>query len=184
MRRAEADRTSHPPERVSVTIDPPAESLNMVLREALFIGSIVVSIGLASILPGTERALPGTGVLIGEAIVAVGLIVTGGSLLYATPKARVFVAGAVDGPPALVAQFPSLARHFVVLIAVLITHRGVTMLAWPVLAPNGTAWLLDAVFLGFGLVPVCIIAYRLVLTTDPLARLLGQWFFNRSATEP
>lgn len=131
--------------------------------------AVVALVGLATLLPGTDRTVPGTAVAIHEFIVSLGTVAVVVLLAHAARSVSTFVRTVLEGPDQLVVDAGRVAGALVVFAAVLVAYRGFAGLVEPRLAADQAAWAYDAGFLGLALGPLGVIAHRLYRNVDQLA---------------
>lgn len=133
--------------------------------------SLLLVLSLASVLPGIDRLIPGTPVTFVAVVGAIVTVAVVGLLLFLAPALAELVRATLEGPQAVVEDVASIVQLFVVLVAVLVAHRGLA----PALAPllGGLTWVYDLVFLAIALPPLAILAARLYVSLDPMADLLA-----------
>ena len=141
---------------------------------------------LVSILPGVDRVIPGTPVTFAAIAGAIATVTIVGLLLYLAPALADLVRSTVDGPAQVVDDVASIVHLFVVLVAVLVAHRGLAPLLVPILEqPAGihnAGWMYDVLFLALALPPLAILAARIYVSIDPISELLADKV-TRSTTE-
>lgn len=132
---------------------------------------------LASILPGVDRVIPGTPVTFAAIAGAIATISIVSLLLYLAPTLADLVRSTIAGPAQVVDHVASIIHLFVVLVAVLVAHRGLAPLFVPILEqPIGVVnagWLYDILFLALALPPLAILAARVYVSLDPISELLA-----------
>lgn len=152
-------------------VDP--ADLRPVAFEVVVLATVLAIIGLATLLPGTDRTLPGTTVDIHALIVTVGTVAVVVLLADAARAVGTLVRSVLEGPPQLVDDAGRVASAVVVFVAVLIAYRGFAGLVVPQLAAGDATWAYDAGFLALALVPLAVIAHRLYRNLDVLADQLA-----------
>jgi hypothetical protein len=155
------------------------DDLRPVAVELVSLAAVLALVGLATLLPGTDRPVPGTAVAIHEFIVAVGTLAVVVLLAHAARSVATLVRSVLDGPTQLVADAGRVAGALVVFAAVLVAYRGFAGLVVPRLAAGDAAWAYDAGFLGLALVPLGVVARRLRRNVDPLADQLATALADR-----
>ena len=144
---------------------------------------------LVSILPGVDRVIPGTPVTFAAIAGAIATVTIVGLLLYLAPALADLVRSTIDGPAQVVDDVASIVHLFVVLVAVLVAHRGLAQLLVPILEqPAGienAGWMYDVLFLALALPPLAILAARVYVSLDPISELLADKVARSTAeTEP
>jgi len=140
-----------------------------VVREGVVVLGILVLTLLGTVLPGTGRELPNTGVTGEGVVIGLGTLGIVATLLYAVPAVRDLVSASLAGPSGVVADAAAIAGYVVSFVAVLIAYEGFA----PVLGTLiDVPWAYDLAFLLFALVPLGLIAYRFACALDPIARLV------------
>jgi len=161
------------------SIEP--DALEAVVRESLVVLGIASLTGLALLVPGAGRELPGTVITVADVILAGGTAAVVGSLLYAVPRVRDLVAAAIEGPPAVVADVSAVAGYLVAFAAMLVAHRGLAPAALPLV---DVVWAYDQAFFLLAAVVLVLMARRLYRSLDPIAGLVTREFFVSSGFEP
>ncbi|RKD95484.1 hypothetical protein [Halopiger aswanensis] len=133
--------------------------------------SLIGLLYLASLLPGIDRLVPGTPITFAAIASVVATVTVVGLLLFLAPALADLVRSTFDGPAGVVDDVASIVHLFVVLVAVLVAHRGLALAIVPLL--EGGAWVYDVVFLALALPPLGILAARLYVSLDPIAELLA-----------
>lgn len=126
---------------------------------------------LVSLLPGIDRVIPGTPVTFVALIGALVTLTIVGLLLVLAPTLAELVRSTLDGPESVVEDVAAIVNLVVVLIAVLVAHRGLAPTITPLL--DGAAWVYDVVFLALALPPLAILAARLYVSLDPISEHLA-----------
>ncbi|OVE84737.1 hypothetical protein [Natronolimnobius baerhuensis] len=140
--------------------------------------ALVWLLWLVSMLPGVGRFIPGTPVTFAALVGAIATVLVVGLLLYLAPALAGLVRSTVDGPENVVDDVASITHLFIVLVAVLVAHRGLAQLLVPLLEnPLGlgnAGWTYDIVFLALALPPLAILAARIYVSLDPMSELLAK----------
>ncbi|SFB74069.1 hypothetical protein SAMN05444422_101629 [Halobiforma haloterrestris] len=159
------DRSKYP-----ATMD--RETVQSVGKLLLATLSAILLLSLLSVLPGVGRVIPGTPVTFVAVVGAVVTVAIVGLLLWLAPALASLVRSTADGPPSVVDDVASIVQLFVVLVAVLVAHRGLE----PAIAPllGRLAWTYDVLFLVLALGPLAILAARIYVSLDPIAELLAE----------
>jgi uncharacterized membrane protein YkvI len=125
---------------------------------------------LGGLLPGVDRLFPETPVtvaaLIGGVITAVVVVL----LVSVAPKLATLTRLSLDWPEAVVETLASVVYWLVILVAILVAHRGFARLVQPLF--GGLGWLYDVAFLLIALPAVVIVAARLYAGLDPATELV------------
>lgn len=129
--------------------------------------SVILLGSLASLLPGAEWLLPGTPVAVIAVVGAVATVLVVGLLLSLAPVLATLVRKNLGGPTEVGDDIASMVRTAVVLLAVLVAHRGLAPAVVPLL--EGAAWLYDVVFLTLALPLLAVLTVRLYDFLDPAA---------------
>lgn len=158
------------------------DALEAVVREALVVLGIASLTGLALLVPGAGRELPGAAITIGDVILAAGTAAVVGSLLYSVPRVRDLVSSAIVGPSTVVDDVSAVAGYLVAFVAVLVGHRGLAPVAVPVI--DGVAWAYDQAFLLFAAIVLALMARRLYRSLDPIAGLVTRELLAADQFEP
>ncbi|APW99942.1 hypothetical protein CHINAEXTREME_20170 [Halobiforma lacisalsi AJ5] len=147
------------------------ETVQSVGKLLLATLSAILLLSLLSVLPGVGRVIPGTPVTFVAVVGAVVTVAIVGLLLWLAPALASVVRSTVDGPTSVVDDVASIVQLFVVLVAVLVAHRGLE----PAIAPllGGLSWTFDVLFLVLALGPLAILAARIYVSLDPIADLLA-----------
>lgn len=147
--------------------------------QVVVLAAVVALVGLATLLPGTDRTVPGTAIAIYEFIIALGTLAVVLLLAHAAHAVATLVRTVLEGPDRLVDDAGRIAGALVVFLAVLVAYRGFAGLVEPQLAADQAAWAYDAGFLSLALVPLGVIAHRLYRNfdqlADELAVVLADW---------
>lgn len=126
---------------------------------------------LVTLLPGTDRLIPGTNVsVVAVAGAVAGLAITA-ILLYAAQRLAAITRDVLDGPPRLVEHVASIVHWLVVLAAVLVAHAALAPVVLPVL--GDLAWIYDVAFLLASVPILVVVAVRLYVALDPAADLVA-----------
>ena len=157
--------------RPSVPASLDRDAVQSISKLVLATLSLLVLLYLVSVLPGVDRLIPGTPVTVAAIAGAVVTIAIVALLLYLAPALAALVRSTVDGPEAVVDDVAAIVHLFVVLIAVLVAHRGLEPAVAPLL--DGVAWVYDVVFFALALPPLAILAARLYVSLDPISELLA-----------
>ncbi|QSW98301.1 hypothetical protein [Haloterrigena alkaliphila] len=134
--------------------------------------SLLALLWLVSLLPGIDRLVPGTPVTFAALVGAVVTVATVALLLYLAPTLAELVRSTLEGPEGVVNDVASIVNLLVVLIAVLVAHRGLAAATVPLL--GGATWVYDVLFLALALPPLAILAARLYVSLDPISELLAE----------
>ncbi|MDQ2051962.1 hypothetical protein RBH26_15905 [Natronolimnohabitans sp. A-GB9] len=134
--------------------------------------SLLFVLGLVTVLPGVDRLVPGTPITFVAIVSAIVTIVVVGLLLSLAPALATLVRSTLEGPESVVEDVAAVSQLFVVLVAVLVAHRGLAPAIVPIL--DGMTWIYDVVFLAFALPPLAILAARLYVSLDPISELLAE----------
>jgi hypothetical protein len=156
------DRSSRRPDHRT------ARSVGKVLFAALAAVFLTV---VATLLPGIERLVPGTGISAGILIRAVVTLAVAAALGYTASGLATLTHAAVRQRP-VAEHAGSVVYWLVVLAAVLLVHWGLAPLARAALGSG--IWLYDTAFLLTALGPLAVVAGRLYATVDPVADLFAQ----------
>lgn len=158
-------------DRLTISNTVNRETVRTVSKLLLTVVSLVIVLYILTLLPGTDRLIPATPIsfiaLIG-AIVTVGVVVL---LLYGAPRFATLTRMSLNGPEPLVENLASVVYWFVVLVAVLVAHRGLAGAVTPFL--DGLTWVYDITFLLLALPAVIVISARLYISLDPGADLVA-----------
>jgi hypothetical protein len=161
------------------SVDP--ADVRPVAFELVVLVAVVALVGLATLLPGADRTVPGTAVAIHELIVGLGALAVVVLLAHAARSVATLVRTVLEGPTRLVDDAGRVAGALVVFTAVLVAYRGFAGLVVPWLAAGDAAWAYDAGFLGLAIVPLGVIARRLRRNLDLLADQLAAVLADRTA---
>ena len=157
--------------RPSVPESLDRDTVQSVSKLVLATLSLVFVLYLASILPGVDRLVPGAPVTVAAVVGAVVTVAVVGLLLYLAPTLAELVRSTLQGPETVVDDVAAIVHLFVVLIAVLVAHRGLERAVVPLL--GGAAWVYDVLFLALALPPLAILAARLYVSLDPISELVA-----------
>lgn len=147
------------------------DTARTIVKLVLSALGLLAVLALVSLLPGIDRVVPGTPVSIvalASAIVTVALV---GLLFLLAPTLAALVRSTFEGAEQVVDDVASIVHLFVVLLAVLVAHRGLAPAIVPVL--DGAAWAYDVVFFAIALGPLAILVARLYVSLDPISELLA-----------
>lgn len=133
--------------------------------------AVVFLLYLASLLPGIDRLLPAAPISLGAAVSAIAAAAVAALLLYVAPGLAALTRLFARGPKDVVENLAAIVHWLVVLVAVLVAHRGIEPAASALV--DGRLALYDAVFLLLALPPLSIVAARLYVTLDPAADLVA-----------
>lgn len=138
----------------------------------LMLGAVwlVVVLYLLTFLPGIDRIIPQTSITFAALVSTIGTVVLVALLAFLAPRTAGLLQ-AVDGPRRVTENVASATYWFVLLLAVLVAHRGFAPIAHPYLG-NGV-WAYDMVFLVIALPAVVFMGARLYASLDPSSELLA-----------
>ncbi|MFC6716191.1 hypothetical protein ACFQGT_08220 [Natrialbaceae archaeon GCM10025810] len=142
--------------------------------------SVILLCYLASLLPGAEWLLPGTPITVIALAGAVATLLVVGLLLSLAPVLATFVRLNLRGPDAVVEDVASMVQTVVVLLTVLVAHRGLAPAITPLL--EGATWVYDVVFLTLTLPLLVVLAIRLYEFLDPAADAVADRVAGGQAT--
>lgn len=148
------------------------EALRPVVHEALVLAAMLLVLGLSTLLPGADRALPGTAVTIREVIPATGTVAVVVWLAHAAPSVAALVRSSLVGPEQVVADAGRIAAASVAFLAVIVAYTGLAGVVVPTLVARDAVWAYDLAFLVVGLGPLAVIANRLRRNLEELADLV------------
>jgi len=148
-------------------------ALEPVVYDLAVLAAMLVVLGLATLLPGGDRSLPGTDLTLHAIVVATGTIAIVLWCLRAAPAVGRFVRSALRGPEPVVADAGRIAGALVVFLAVLVADRGLAGVLVPALARSDIRWTYDVAFLFLALVPVASVANRLRRNLDVVTALVA-----------
>lgn len=157
------------------------KTLRSGVKLALLAAWVVLVVSLLSWIPGIDRVVPHTPVTIAAVIGAIASMVIVGVLLVLAPTTATLVGSVISGPERIVGGLAAAAYWFVLLVAVLVAHTGLTALFEPFL--GGAEWLYDTVFLLLALPPVIFIGVRLYTVVDPGAEMVTTALVGDEATD-
>lgn len=126
---------------------------------------LVVMMYLISLLPGVDRIIPQTPVTVVASISAIVTVLIVGLLISLASKLATTVHGIVEPYEPFSEHASSVAYWAVILLAVLIAHRGFAGLVVPFL--EELAWVYDSIFLILALPAVVCIGVRIYLMVEP-----------------
>lgn len=127
---------------------------------------------LVTLVPGTDLLVPQTAVTVAALVTAAVTVVLVALLVLLAPKLATLARIRFDGPQPVGESVASVLYWLVVLLAVLVAHRGFAGLFEPLF--GGAIWLYDAIFLLAALPAVAVIAVRLYTSLDPAADLIAE----------
>lgn len=134
--------------------------LRPLARQLVVLANVLALVGLATLLPGAERTVPGTFATVRALVVALGSLAAVAVLLRAARSAAALVRGALEGPDGLVDDAARVAGALVIFAAVLVAYHGLAGVVVPRLAVGDAAWAYDAGFLALALWPLGVVARR------------------------
>jgi uncharacterized membrane protein YkvI len=146
------------------------ESIYTTTRLLLAAAALVFLAYLVGLLPGIDRLLPETPVTVAALIGAVITAVVVALLVSVAPKLATLARTSLDWPAEVVENLASVVYWLVVLLAVLVAHRGFAGLVQPLF--GGLGWLYDVAFLLVALPAVVVVAARLYAGLDPATELV------------
>ncbi|WP_254766765.1 hypothetical protein [Salinilacihabitans rarus] len=132
--------------------------------------STVFVLYLLALLPGIDRLLPETRVSVAALASAVATFAVVALLWYLASGLAALVRTLL-APRDLAANVASIVHWVVVLVAVLVAHRGLAPAVVPLLGE--AAWAYDVAFLLVALAPLSFVAAVLYVTLDPAADLIA-----------
>lgn len=142
-------------------------TVRSVSKLLLAAGAIALLLWLASLLPGMDRLVPMTTMTLATLLRVVMTVVIVGLLVELAPGLAGLTTLLLQGPRAVVESVAGAVHWLVILVAILVAHRGLEP-AFVALLDGGT-WLYDLVFLVLALPPLTIVAVRLYVSLDPTA---------------
>jgi len=145
-------------------------TVKSVTKVLLAVVSLVFVVYLLTLLPGVDMLVPGSSVTVAAVVGAIGTVVLVALFLSAAPEFASLTRMLLNAPPGVVEHLASVVYWLVVLVAVLVAHRGFAGLFAPLLG----GWLYDVVFLLASLPVVAVIAARLYCALEPSASLLAK----------
>lgn len=158
----------------SETVDhETVQSVGKVLLATL---ALIWLLYLVSILPGIDRLVPGTSVTFAAIALAIATVMIVGLLLYLAPTLANLVRTTITGPQQVIDDIASIVHLFIVLVAVLVAHRGLEPAIVGLfggVAGADAGWLYDLLFFALAVPPLAILAARVYVSLDPMADLLA-----------
>lgn len=151
--------------RLSETVE--RDTVRAVSKIVLAALATIFVLYLFTLLPGVDRLIPRTSVTFAAVIGAILTLVVVALLLALAPKLSQLTKLRMDGPQEVVENTASIVYWLVVLVAILVAHRGLAGALQPVF--DGVGWLYDLAFLLLALPAVFVIAVRLYTSLDPAA---------------
>lgn len=161
--------------KISRLIDTDAldeQTLKPVVKLLLMVGALLLMWALVSNLPGVDVFIPQTVVTYGAVLGATMTLGIVAVLTVVALKLEPLVVQVLAGPSDIVADVASMAKQFVLFVAVITAHSGLAPLFVPPLATVGLAWTYDMLFLVLALIPTAIIAVRMSGNIDEVASLV------------
>lgn len=158
-----------PMNRFDARIHLPHRTAKSISKLAIGVLSLLVVLAFVAMLPGIERVaagLPLSFALLAWMVLSVGVA---GILVAVAPMAARVGTLALDAPPALHEHLGSLVHWSVILVAIIVAHRGVAP-AVEALAP-GWVMAVDVLGLLLALPPLLVVALRLYCSIEPLTEL-------------
>lgn len=149
------------------SIDP--ADLRPVVYQTAVLAILLVLVGLATLLPGANRTVPGTRVSLQALVIALGTLAAVVVLARAARSMATATRTVLTGPDNLVDDAGRTAGALVVFAAVIVAHRGFAGVVLPTLTAGDATWAYDVGFLGLAAVPLGVIARRLWRNLDPVA---------------
>lgn len=137
------------------------EALRPVVAETVVLASMLLLLGLATLLPGVGRSLPALETTLGDLIIATATVAVVVWLAHSIPAVTTFVRSSLDGPDGLVEDAARTAAALIAFLGVLTAYQGLAGLVVPTLVGPDAVWAYDLAFLALGLVPLAVIADRL-----------------------
>lgn len=132
---------------------------------------IVFVLYLLTLLPGVDRIIPQTAITFEALISAIGTVVLVGLLVFLAPRAANLIRVSSDGPTRVIENLASATYWFVLLVAVLVAHRGFAGVILPYV--GGFDWVYDLLFLLVALPAVIFMGARLYASLGPSSELLA-----------
>ncbi|WP_206425090.1 hypothetical protein [Halosimplex salinum] len=148
------------------------QTVESVSKIVLGVGALALVLTLASLLPGLDLLVPRTPVSLAAVVGALATLAVVGLLLYLASGLAALTRLALDGPARVVEHVASVVHWLVVLAAVLVAHAGLAPAVTPLV--DGARWVYDAAFLLVALGPLVVVAARLSVAVDPLAKLVAE----------
>lgn len=158
--------------RIVEAVDP--ETVRPVVKLLLGAAAVVFLLGLVSLLPGVDRIVPETPITFLAVATAVVTVTLAGILVTVARPVEELVYEAAAGPDAVRLRTAVIAKHLVVLTAVLVAYHGFAGVMVPFLAVTDSVWLYDVGFLVLALVPTAFVAYYASRALDPSAAYLTE----------
>lgn len=141
-------------------------SLKPVIKLLLVFAGLLVLWGMVTSLPGIERVIPDTPVTFGATVGAVFALAIVAVLAFAAMKVDTLFVETLEGPNELVSDAATIAKHFLLFVAVLVAHSGLAPLFAAFMAGPQLMWLYDLAFLVLAVIPVAIIAVTMYRNID------------------
>lgn len=153
------------------------DSVRSASRIAIAALALVGVLYLFTLLPGVDRLVPLTPITFAAVASAAVTAAVVALLAYAAPKVASLTRAALHRTDAaehverIAENGGAMAYWLVVLVAVLVAHRGFAGAIVPLI--DGFAWAYDAAFLIASFVPLVFVVARLTVTVDPLSELVA-----------
>lgn len=152
----------------------PAASIRSVAKLLAATLVVLFVLGVVSILPGIDHFMPGTPItLFAIASVLLSLAIAG-MLITLAPDLAALVPAVLDASAEIVENVASVVYWGIVLLAIVIVHRGVYPAAASIL--NEWIWVFDVVFLALTVPPLLIVVLRLSLSVTPASDAIADRF--------
>ena len=160
--------------RSNLTGSVDRETIKAITKLCLAAVSLIAVLYLVTLLPGIDRIVPQTPVTFVAIVGAIATVVLVGLLVHLAPKLALLVTLSLDGPKEVIEHAASVMYWLVLLVAVLVAHRGFAGVITPFL--NGATWIYDAIFLVIALPLVIVIGARLFANLEPSSAYLAEVF--------
>lgn len=144
----------------------PDATVRSVVKLGIVVAAIVFMIFLGRSIPGIDRLMGVAPISTAIVIRLVLALAIAGMLVTVAPLLARVGTLLVDGPPRLTEQLSSLFHWSIVLVPIIVAHRGIA-LAIDAVAPG---WILvfDVVGLLIAVAPLSIVALPLYFSVDPV----------------
>ncbi|MCU4926351.1 hypothetical protein OB905_10195 [Halobacteria archaeon AArc-dxtr1] len=159
----------------TLTVEPSVDGSDLypLVRITLLVGSGLLVVALASLLPGLEQLFGWLPISLSATLLALGTYLLVAGLLAASPVLERLVRSSLDGPEAVVTDVAASAKYVAVFSAIPIAHWGFEPPLAPAFATVSGGWLYHLTFLALALLPLALLIARIRRCLDPLAELLA-----------
>ena len=168
------------PLKVQNTVEPAL--IQKITTLTFIVIWLVMMLYLLSLLPGMDRIIPQTPITVVAIVAAIVTAVIVGLLLSLAPKIATALHDMLSGTEPLIEHASSVVYWAIILLAVLIAHRGFAGVVVPFF--DEMVWLYDSIFLILALPAVICIGFRLYLMVEPGSKALSMKVGDDTAADP